>query len=103
MSTKHLCFSLISISLFLLLAGGTYAADIKAGKVTATRCAVCHGEDGEGNGVPKSKIAGLEVSTFKKHLYDFKSGARRNFMMERFVKKLSDQDIENLAAFFPTK
>jgi cytochrome c553 len=103
MSKTQVCFVLISMSLILVLSSGACAADVKAGKVTATRCAVCHGEDGEGNGIPKSKIAGLDVSTFKKHLYDFKNGVRRNYMMERFVKKLSDQDIENLAAFFATK
>lgn len=103
MCKTYFCFSLISLGILLPLSSGAFAADIKAGKVTATRCAVCHGINGEGNGVPKSKISGMGVERFKKHIDDFKSGARRNYMMEKFVKKLSPQDIENLAAYFATK
>lgn len=99
------CFfpSLISMVLLLLISSGVYAADIKAGKREATQCAVCHGDNGEGNGAPKSKISGMDVDTFIKHLQDFKSGIRKNFIMERFAKRLTDRDIENLAAYYATK
>jgi len=103
MNKTRLYFSLISMSLLLPISSGAYTADVDAGKVTATQCAVCHGVYGEGNGIPGSNIAGMDVDKFKKHLHDFKSGTRKNFMMERFVKRLSDQDIENLAAYFATK
>jgi cytochrome c553 len=96
-------FSVISMSLLLLTSSGVYAADVLAGKVTATQCAICHGVNGEGNGIPGSNIAGMDADKFKKHLRDFKSGARKNVMMERFAKRLSDQDIENLAAYFAPK
>ena len=56
----------IVMSLFLLISTGAYAADIEAGRVAATQCAVCHGENGEGNGAPKSKISGMDVDVFKK-------------------------------------
>lgn len=94
---------LISMSLLILISTEAYAADIEAGRVVATQCAICHGVDGEGNGAPKSKIAGMDVDTFKKHINDFKCGERKNVMMERFTKNLSDKDIENLAAFYATK
>ena len=88
------------MTLFLLTTSGAYAADIIAGKVTATQCAICHGVHGEGNGIPGSSIAGMEHDRFKKHINDFKSGARKNVMMERFVKNLTDKDIDNLAAYY---
>jgi cytochrome c553 len=92
-----------SMSFLLLISAFTYAADPDAGRVTATQCAICHGIDGEGNGAPKSCIACLSADEFKKHINDFKSGARKNVMMERFVKNLNDKDVENLAAYYATK
>jgi len=94
---------LILMSLLQLVSGGAYAVDVEAGRVTSTKCAVCHGIEGEGNGIPNSCIACIEADKFKKHIKDFKSGTRKNFMMEKFVKNLSDQDIENLAAYYASK
>ena len=103
MIIRHLCFSIFSISLLLLIPGGAYAVDVEAGRVLATRCAVCHGVDGEGHGVPKSKISGMDVDQFVELVNHYKNGTRRNYMMERFTKTLSDKDIENLAAFYAAK
>lgn len=96
-------FYFISMSIFLLVSNGALAADLKAGRVAATQCAICHGTDGKGNGVPGSSIAGMNVEVFKKHLNDFKSGVRKNVIMQRFVSRLSDQDFENLAAYYATQ
>lgn len=103
MNKTSLYFILISMSLLQLISTGAYAADIEAGRVAATQCAICHGSDGEGNGAPKSKISGMDIDIFKKRLNDYKCGERKNVMMERFTKNLTDQDIENLAAFYATK
>jgi len=102
MNKTNVSFIFISICL-LLLVSKTFAADVDEGRRTATQCAVCHGIYGEGNGAPKSCIACLDEDKFKKHITDFKSGARKNVMMERFVKYLTDQDIENLVAYYSTK
>lgn len=103
MTKPRVHFCLISISLLLLTTSGAYAADVVAGELTATQCAICHGVNGEGNGIPGSSISGMDADEFKKHLYDFKSGKRRNVMMEMFVGRLSDEDIENLAAYYAPK
>ena len=103
MSKTRLCFSVISMSLFLPISIGAYAADIEAGRVKSTQCAICHGNDGEGNGAPKSKISGMDMNKFIKLVNDYKNGVCKNVMMERFTKKLSDEDIENLAAYYATK
>ncbi len=103
MNATRLYVGIISLGSLLPISMGTYAADVSAGKVAATQCAICHGVNGEGNGVPGSNIAGMDVRTFKKHLYSFKNGTRKNFMMERFANRLSDRDIENLAAYFATQ
>lgn len=103
MIRNYLCFSIISISLIQLNSSDAKAADVEAGRVISTRCAVCHGQDGEGNGVPKSKLAGMDVERFKKCVNEYKNGVRRNVMMERFTRDLNDQDIENLAAYYASK
>lgn len=103
MIIRHLCFSIISISLLLLISRGAYAVDVEAGRVVATRCAVCHGVDGEGHGVPKSKISGMSTEEFIKLINYYKNGVRRNYMMERYTQNLSDEDIKNLAAFYAAK
>lgn len=101
---NKICLSgLISMILLLLISSEVYSSDIQAGRREATQCAMCHGDHGEGNGAPKSKISGMDVDTFIKHLHDFKSGVRKNVMMEKFAKRLTDRDIENLAAFYATK
>lgn len=100
MNKKRFNIHIISLSLFLLTTGGALAADIEAGKVAATQCAICHGVDRRGNGIPGSSIAGMKVEVFIKHLRDFKTGSRRNVMMQRFVNRLSDEDFENLAAYY---
>lgn len=102
MSKIRIRISAVALLLFVIMQGGAYAADIEAGRLKSTQCAICHGENGEGNGAPKSCIAGMKVDMFIKHLQDFKNGKRKNVMMERFTSKLSDQDIENLAAYFAT-
>lgn len=103
MNKSRLCSGVITISLLLPLFSGAHAADIHAGKVKSTQCAICHGEDGEGNGAPKSKISGMDIDRFIKLVNDYKNGVCKNVMMERFTKKLSDEDIANLAAYYATK
>jgi cytochrome c553 len=103
MSIKQLCFSVFSMSLLLLISEGTYAIDVEAGRVVSTRCAVCHGIDGEGHGIPKSKISGMDVDEFIRLINLYKSSVRRNYMMESYTKDLSKEDIENLAAYYATK
>ncbi|MGD8938570.1 MAG: c-type cytochrome [Gammaproteobacteria bacterium] len=92
-----------SLSLFLPLSKVASAADLEEGRRAATHCAICHGINGEGNGAPKSKISGMEIEVFKKRVNDYKCGEIKNVMMERFTKHLSDEDIENLAAYYATK
>ena len=100
MNKSHPYFNLLFMYFLLLISSGAQTADLNAGKVAATQCAMCHGVDGKGNGIPGSSIAGMKAEVFIKHLHDFKSGARRNVMMKRFVNRLSNDDFENLAAYY---
>jgi cytochrome c553 len=79
-----------------VLAGGN--AD--AGKAKSATCAGCHGADGN-SAVPSfPKLAGQHEDYLYHSLKDYKSGKRKNAIMQEQVAKLSDQDMKDLAAFF---
>lgn len=87
---------------FLLLGMmGTVQAggNVQAGETKASSCAGCHGANGEGK-KPFPKLAGIAPKTFVQDLKDFKSGKRKSGVMKNFASKLSDEDMENLAAYY---
>ena len=75
------------------------AGDAAAGQAKAAVCAGCHGDKGQGN-PPFPALAGKSEAEQVKALQDFKSGARSNPLMTPLLATLSDQDMENLAAYF---
>lgn len=94
-------FMVIASAAFVLgMAGSAMAAgDAAAGAAKAKACAGCHGANGEGK-KDNPKIAGMATADFMKALGDYKSGARDNKTMARISKKLSDDDVANLAAYY---
>jgi cytochrome c553 len=75
------------------------AGDAAAGKAKAAMCSGCHGEKGEGV-APNPALAGKPEADQIKALKDYKSGARANPIMSGMAAMLSDQDMENLAAYY---
>ena len=74
---------------------------VSAGKELSRPCEGCHGADGNSNkpGVPS--IAGLQPAYFVPALKAYLSGARQGAaIMKNFKLALSDNDINNLAAYF---
>jgi cytochrome c553 len=74
------------------------AGNAAAGKDKAFACGGCHGDMGQGMG-PYPALAGKPAAALVKALEDFKSG-RVNSVMHGLTASLSDQDIENLAAYY---
>ena len=92
--------TLIIIATSFGIAGTAQAAgDAAAGKAKAAMCVTCHGEKGEGI-APNPALAGKSEADQVKALKDYKSGARANPIMSGMAATLSDQDMENLAAYF---
>jgi cbb3-type cytochrome c oxidase subunit III len=79
------------------------AGDAAAGKVKSATCAACHGADGNSAAPNFPKLAGQHAGYIIKQLHDFKSGARKDPTMTAMAAPLSDQDIENLAAYFSSQ
>lgn len=77
------------------------APDLEAGKAKAVVCQACHGADGNAGTDPQyPRLAGQYRDYLARALHEYKKGERKNPIMAGFVTTLSDQDIENLAAYF---
>lgn len=95
----------LTLSAFLLavsVAGASpaLAADAQAGKTKAMQCQACHGMDGKAKLPEAPHLAGQNETYLVKALKDYKTGARKDEMMNLMAKPLSDKDIANLAAFY---
>ena len=75
--------------------------DVEAGKAKAVVCQACHGPDGNAGTDPQyPRLAGQYHDYISRALHEYKSGDRKNPIMAGFVTTLSDQDIDNLAAYY---
>jgi cytochrome c553 len=72
------------------------------GKEKAATCAACHGADGNSQDPSNPRLAGQHRDYLAKALSDYKSGARKNAIMNGMAANLSKQDIADLAAYFST-
>ena len=95
---------LIAASLALVTAlfstGAAAGGDPARGKDKAATCVACHGETGVAIDPNYPNLAGQYESYLVKALTDYRSGARTNAIMASFAKNLSNQDIEDLAAWY---
>ena len=81
------------------VAGG----DAVAGKAKAIVCSACHGADGNSTNPVWPKLAGQHAAYVVKQLKAFKSGARKDPVMQGMAAPLSEQDMENLAAWYASQ
>ncbi len=77
--------------------------DASAGQAKSALCATCHGADGNSQLSINPKIAGQKASYIVKQLQDFKSGARVGPTMAAMVAALSDEDMEDIAAWYSSQ
>lgn len=90
-----LLITMIAISSFSYAAG-----DAAAGKAKSATCAACHGADGISTNDIWPNLAGQKAGYIKKQLKAFQDGSRKDPMMSPMAAPLTDEDIENLAAYF---
>jgi len=70
------------------------------GEALSVPCSACHGPDGNGISDTFPKLAGQHESYLLKQLQDMKSGDRVNATMVGQLDNLSEQDLEDLAAYY---
>jgi cytochrome c553 len=96
---------LILTTMLLLLVFNTVAAagDPEAGKTKAYTCTGCHGIPGYNNVYPTykvPKIGGQNYEYLVIALQAYRNGERAHATMELQSSSLSDDDIEDVAAYF---
>ena len=93
---------ILAVSLAALSVAGpaSAAGDAAAGKKKALMCTACHGANGIATLPEAPNLAGQNPIYMIKALRDYKSGERKNAQMTVVAGTLSDQDIEDLSAYF---
>ncbi|MEE9354494.1 MAG: c-type cytochrome [Methylococcaceae bacterium] len=74
----------------------------KAGKVLSASCMGCHAE-GKDTGAGYPRLTGQYGNYLVKAMKDYKTGRRKNAIMQSMVKDLSTDDMENLSAYFASQ
>lgn len=77
--------------------------DPAVGKVKAIPCMGCHGIPGYNNAYPTyhvPRVGGQHAAYVVSALKSYKSGARGHATMRAQASTLSDQDMEDIAAYF---
>ncbi|PCJ84143.1 MAG: cytochrome C554 [Hyphomicrobiales bacterium] len=78
----------------------SHAVDIEVGKKLARKCSACHGKMGMARDPEVPNLAGQSSLYLAKAIDDFISGKREDRRMSLIVKRLSKEDVKNLAAWF---
>ena len=91
---------LLLVLLLGMAASAQAAGDAAAGKAKSSTCAACHGPNGISTTPIWPNLAGQKDQYLVKQLKAFRDGTRQDPAMSPMAKPLSDQDIEDLAAFF---
>jgi cytochrome c553 len=99
--------SLVSAVAMLLPLGGPANAGDESVKEKAAQCTPCHGETGISQTENTPSLAGQPDLYLQWQLIFFRSGSRKNEIMQPMAEQLSNEDVRNLGAYFgslpPTK
>jgi len=86
------------------LAGGVAAdGDVQAGQTKVASCGACHGADGNSPSAAFPKLAGQNANYLVKQMKDIMSGERPVPTMAGQLDGKSDQDLEDIAAYYASQ
>ncbi|MCS4505925.1 Cytochrome c4 [wastewater metagenome] len=95
---------LLAAGVMLAMAGAAHAAgDPAAGAEKSATCLGCHGVDGYRNAYPAyhvPKLGGQHAQYIVSALKAYKSGQREHVTMQAQASSLSEQDMQDIAAYF---
>ena len=98
---------LLGIGISILLSGLSYAqGNIAAGQMKSTTCAACHGAKGSSASPLWPNLAGQGEKYLYQQLQAFKKGKdgeRYDPSMSPLMADLSDQDMQDLAAYYASQ
>lgn len=76
------------------------AGDPVAGERKSGSCHACHGKDGISINDLWPNLAAQREGYLRKQIEAFRDGARKDPIMQPLVKTLSDEDIDDIVAFY---
>jgi len=91
---------LLGVCLALVAPASQAAGNAKAGQAMAGQCAACHGVKGLATLPNAPNLAGQSLQYLDEQLKLYRSGKRQNETMSLMARPLSDQQIEDLAAWY---
>lgn len=94
------CWITVLLSFSFISGFANAQGDIKAGSQKARACQVCHGVGGKSTNPTYPRLAGQHAKYIIKQLKAFKSGTRKDPIMNGMASTLSEQDMEDVAVFF---
>ncbi|MDX2464520.1 MAG: cytochrome c [Porticoccus sp.] len=97
---KKLIGTIMGIALFTVGSHAIAAGDAASGQRLSAACIGCHGADGIGKNDLWPNLAGQKATYLTKQIKAFRDGQRSDPMMSNMVKTLTDQDAEDLAAYY---
>jgi len=99
--------SILMLGSFLGILAGICASalsradgSVEEGQSKATACIACHGPNGNSSNPEWPNLAGQNETYTKRQLQAFKSGARKDPLMTPMATGLSEDDMDDLAAYF---
>ncbi|MCX7150570.1 MAG: c-type cytochrome [Rhodocyclales bacterium] len=79
------------------------AVSPRVAEIIVSRCALCHGPQGESANAIYPRLAAQHPDYIVKQLKDFRDGRRKGETMTDMAKGLQDSEIAGLAAFFSSR
>jgi cytochrome c553 len=103
MISKSFLLGFIVCAIFAVPPLGWAKGDAAAGKVKSQVCQGCHGENGNSYGPEWPNLAAQHSSYLIKQIRNFQDGVRTNEIMNGMVAGLTQQDIEDITAYFASQ
>jgi len=88
------------VATLMVTTGHAIAGDAAAGQAKSAACAGCHGANGISPNDMWPNLAGQKALYLSKQIKAFRDGQRNDPMMSNMVKTLTDQDADDLAAYY---
>jgi cytochrome c553 len=86
--------------LMLTIYAAPAAAGAEEGRAKAATCVACHGENGNSASPAFPSLSGQPKQFIVSALFQFREGKRQNEVMSPMAAKLSNADMNDLAAYF---
>jgi cytochrome c553 len=100
MRTNSLRASLAGAVLLALACTGAHARDAAAGRAKSQVCMVCHGPVGVSTTPDAPHLAAQPAIYVAAQLRAYRAGTRKHEVMGVIARTLTDDDIDNLAAWY---